>query len=233
MQGAKHDTFSDPAPVHSEARMLKHVVAALFITITAPALAQIQVDVVPPPLDPELIAPARVRPAAAMPMDQFAVDHASLRDPARQRALMAAIADWLTREFNLPRASELPKIAFVSPSELLRKRYRVIRADATRATYDMPAPAAIARTVAIYEDSEKTIYLTEDWRGDSAADISVVVHELVHHLQNIAQMRFECTRAREATAYEAQERWLQQHGRSLRADFDIDPFTVLVHAMCL
>jgi hypothetical protein len=97
----------------------------------------------------------------------------------------------------------------------------------------MPAPAAIARTVAIYEDSEKTIYLTEDWRGDSAADISVVVHEMVHHLQNIAQMRFECTRAREATAYEAQERWLQQHGRSLRADFDIDPFTVLVHAMCL
>jgi hypothetical protein len=213
--------------------MLKHVVAALFIIVTGPALAQIQVDITPAPLDPELIAPERVTPAAAMPMDQFAVDRASLRDPARQRALMAAIADWLTREFNLPRASELPKIAFVSSSELTRKRYRVIRADVTRATYDMPAPSAIARTVAIYDDAEKTIYLTENWRGDSAADVSVVVHEMVHHLQNVAHMRFECARAREATAYEAQERWLQQHGGSLRADFDIDPFTVLVHAMCL
>jgi hypothetical protein len=102
--------------------MLKHVVAALFITITAPALAQIQVDIAPAPLDPELIAPERVRPAAAMPMDQFAVDHASLRDPARQRALMAAIADWLTREFTAARErapEDRLRVAVRAPAQAL------------------------------------------------------------------------------------------------------------------
>src|SRR5262245_49482847 len=213
--------------------MWKHVVAAVFVVVTGPALAQIQVDIAPAPLDPDLIAPERVTPAATLPIDRIASDRASLRDPARQRALMAAIADWLVQEFDLPRAAALPKIAFVSPSELLRKRYRVIRADATQSTYEMPSQSTMARTVAIYDDAETTIYLNADWRGDSAADVSVVVHEMVHHLQNVGHMHFECARAREATAYEAQERWLQQHGRSLRADFDIDPFTVLVHAMCL
>jgi hypothetical protein len=219
--------------------MLKHVVAALFVIIaTGPALAQVQVDIRlapldPAPLDPELIARERVTPAATVPIDQLASDRASLRDPARQRALMAAIAEWLAQELGLPRATELPQIAFASPSELLRKRYRLIRADTTQSPYETPSQSTMARTVAIYDDAERTIYLTEDWRGDTAADVSVVVHEMVHHLQNIAHMRFECARAREATAYEAQERWLQQHGRSLRADFDIDAFTVLVHAMCL
>ena len=213
--------------------MLKHVIAALFTIVTAPALAQIQVDLAPAPLDPDLIARERATPAAAMPIDPLAFDKTNLRDPAQQRVLMMAIADWLAGEFDLPRATELPRIAFASPSELVRRRYRLIRSDTTQASYEMPAQSAVARTVAIYDDSEKTIYLAEHWRGDSAADVSVVVHEMVHHLQNIGHMHFTCARAREATAYEAQEKWLRMYGRSLREDFDIDPFTVLVNAMCL
>ena len=213
--------------------MLKHLVAAALIVIAGPAFGQIQVDLAPPPLDPELIARERPVPAAAMRIDQLAFDKADLRDAAQQRALMTAIAEWLTQEFGLPRATDLPRIAFATPSELVRKRYRLVRLDAARASFDVPAPSTMARTVAFYDDADMTIYLREDWHGDNAVDVSVVVHEMVHHLQNAGHLRFACARAREATAYEAQEKWLQLHGRSLRADFDIDPFTVLVNAMCL
>jgi hypothetical protein len=213
--------------------MLRSLAAAVLVVCAAPVFAEIQVDIVQLPLDPDLIARERAVPAATMPIDPLVFDKTNLRDPAQQRALLASIAEWLTREFDLPRATELPRIAFATPSDLVRRRYRLIRSDTTQSSYEMPAQSAVARTVAIYDDSEKAIYLPESWRGDSAADVSVVVHEMVHHLQNIGHMHFTCARAREASAYEAQEKWLQIYGRSLREDFDVDPFTVLVSAMCL
>ncbi len=63
-------------------------------------------------------------------------------------------------------------------------------------------------------------------------DVSVLVHEMVHHLQNVGGQKFDCPEAREKTAYEAQERWLAMFGLSLQDELNIDPFTVLVKGMC-
>jgi hypothetical protein len=42
-------------------------------------------------------------------------------------------------------------------------------------------------TVAIYVDPERTIYLSNEWTGSGIAYLSVLVHEMVHHLQNLAR----------------------------------------------
>ena len=86
--------------------------------------------------------------------------------------------------------------------------------------------------VAVYVDATSTIYLPKGWRGETAAELSVLVHEMVHHLQSRGQLKFECPRAREKLAYEAQERWLNLFGRDLLRDFEIDPFTRLVLTSC-
>lgn len=156
-----------------------------------------------------------------------------LRDPASQRMFLSSVAQWLSGEFGLPHTAELPKLSFISPAEMLRKRYRMIGADPKGSAYDIPAESNLAQTVAIYDDADATIYVLEDWTDRGAAGASVLVHEMVHHLQHVGNMRFSCGRARESAAYDAQERWLQLHGHSLRADFDIDPFTVLVNSTCL
>jgi hypothetical protein len=55
---------------------------------------------------------------------------------------------------------------------------------------------------------------------------------MVHHLQNLGRLKFECPQAREEVAYQAQERWLGLFGRDLSRDFEMDPFTILVKSKC-
>jgi hypothetical protein len=74
--------------------------------------------------------------------------------------------------------------------------------------------------------------LPDQWTGRSAAELSVLVHELVHHLQEAAELRYECPAAREQLAYAAQERWLGLFGLSLSSEFDIDPFTLKISTEC-
>jgi hypothetical protein len=75
--------------------------------------------------------------------------------------------------------------------------------------------------------------LPDAWTGDTPADLSILVHEVVHHLQNVGKLKFECPQEREQLAYKAQERWLGLFGRDLLHDFEIDPFTLLVSTKCM
>ena len=85
--------------------------------------------------------------------------------------------------------------------------------------------------VAVYDND--IIYLSDGWRGGSPADESVLIHEMVHHLQKHAQLRYGCPQEREKLAYQAQERWLTRFGATLRSEFEIDPMTLLLHSACL
>ena len=93
--------------------------------------------------------------------------------------------------------------------------------------------AATDRTVAIYVDSEQTIYLPDNFTARTPVELSVLVHELVHHMQNLAKLRFDCPQAREKIAYLAQQRWLVQFGQDLSDQFQVDPFTVFVKSACI
>ena len=87
--------------------------------------------------------------------------------------------------------------------------------------------------VAVYDDKRRTIYLPEEWTGETPAEMSVLVHEMVHHLQNEAYTKFPCPQAREQLAYAAQQRWLEAHGRTLEDEFRLDPMTLLVTTRCM
>jgi hypothetical protein len=94
-----------------------------------------------------------------------------------------------------------------------------------------PTPHA-STVVAIYDDQDRTVYLPEGWTGSTPAELSVLVHEMVHHLQNLAGLTFACHEEREQLAYKAQQDWLALFGRDLFAEFGTDAFTVLVLTHC-
>jgi hypothetical protein len=79
----------------------------------------------------------------------------------------------------------------------------------------------------------RTIYLPEGWTGRSPSEVSVLVHELVHHLQNVGGLKFECAGERERPAYQAQSRWLELFDKNLAEEFNLDPMTVLVRTNCM
>jgi hypothetical protein len=87
-------------------------------------------------------------------------------------------------------------------------------------------------TVAVYSDSAQTIYLLQGWTGSTAAELSILGHEMVHHIQHLAGLKYECPQAREQLAYLAQDRWLNLFGHSLAQDFDLDAFSLLVKTKC-
>jgi len=150
------------------------------------------------------------------------------------RPFLAAIATWLSAEFGLPALDRHPRIEFVPPQRLAALRYGGLLPPATtqNGRSDQDAEAPSRDTVAIYSDSERTIYLSNEWTGKSPADLSVIVHEMVHHIQNLAGLRFECPQEREKVAYAAQERWLALFGGSFAGDFELDGFSLLAKTKC-
>jgi hypothetical protein len=138
---------------------------------------------------------------------------------------LASLMAWIAGRFDLPLTQEHPRIAFAGPDALAALRFRGF------AVTD--ANTAGRMTVALYSDAERTIYLPDDWDGTSPAAMSVLVHELVHHMQNVAGLKFNCPAERENIAYRAQSAWLIQNGSSLDEAFQIDAFSLLVKTNCM
>jgi hypothetical protein len=151
--------------------------------------------------------------------------------------LLTAIVTWLSIGFGLPANYNYPRIEFVSPAKMSAVQLRgqaAAHSAAPSAVASPPARPRLQRDVdALYDDSTRTIYLPEGWTGRTPAEISVLVHEMVHHLQNVAGLKYDCPQARERLAYAAQNQWLAQSGRNLIDEFKLDALTVLLRTKCM
>lgn len=135
--------------------------------------------------------------------------------------LIATISLWLSTMYGLPAMETPPRVRLLEPHQIAALRYG--RSDAPGAD----------DVVAVYEPMTRTIVLPDGWRADDVADLSVLVHEIVHHLQRQVGAKHSCPEEGEALAFEAQERWLGQFGTSLEAEFEIDAFTLAMRTVCL
>jgi hypothetical protein len=147
-------------------------------------------------------------------------------------ALLTTIVLWLAANFDLAATQDRPAVVYAPAATIKAMRYRpLIGAPASAADTSDVAGGRIV--VSVYDDATRTIYLTEGWRGDTPAALSVLVHEMVHHLQNVAQIRYECQQQRERIAYKAQAEWLGLFGTDLMREFELDPFTLMVSTNCV
>jgi len=135
-------------------------------------------------------------------------------------ALLSAIVVWLSINFDLPATYNHPEIVFAPASQISGLSYVGANKKNERAV------------VAVYDDVRRVIYLPEIWDGTSPADLSILVHEMVHHLQNVSEIKYACPGAREEPAYAAQGHWLQLFGHSLFDEFELDRMTLKVRTLC-
>ena len=135
-------------------------------------------------------------------------------------ALMSAIVAWLSINFDLPASYDHPEIVFAPASQI---------SELDNAGADKKSQRAV---VAVYNDVKRVIYLPESWDDKSPADLSILVHEMVHHLQNLSEIEYACPGAREEPAYAAQGHWLQLFGHNLFDEFELDRMTLKVRTLC-
>ena len=166
--------------------------------------------------------PRVIEPSAAMTM----MDRETRSGPPATTSmpvgfLLNAIVTWLAANFELPAIYNHPRIAFAPPQQIASLRYGTADASGGR------------HVIGVYVDRSQTIYLPRGWTGRTPAELSVLVHELVHHLQNLDKRDYDCPEAREKLAYDAQEKWLGLFGRSLLQDFHLDAMTLKVVTACM
>ena len=143
------------------------------------------------------------------------------------QALLTEMKTWVSSQF------DLPAIHFAPPAKIASLRFTDLLSDpGAQVEPNNRASSAQHDTIAIYDDATRTIYLPEGWTGGTPAELSVLVHELVHHFQNVLGLKHECPREREKLAYIAQDRWLGLFGHSLADDFALDPFSLFVKTTC-
>jgi hypothetical protein len=153
-------------------------------------------------------------------------------------ALLTAVVTWISANFGLPADYNHPSIKLVPAAQITFLRYKAFTPGQQREALNLLQTETTDQsnrreTVAVYDALNKTIFLPDTWQGETAADLSVLVHEMVHHLQNNAGKKYNCAGAREELAYAAQDKWLQLFGRNLSTEFQIDAFTLKVSTACL
>ena len=143
-------------------------------------------------------------------------------------ALLTAIALWISANFDLPSSHPLPNVKLVPAQEIMFLRDGAFtsaqRLEITKQQQQNSSVINRRQAIALYDTSSETIY--------TPAELSVLVHEMVHHLQKKNNTKYECPAAREEIAYEVQEKWLSLFGRDLATEFQIDPFTLKVITAC-
>lgn|SRR5690242_6172105 len=68
------------------------------------------------------------------------------------------------------------------------------------------------RPLALYARDEHILYISDALKFDNLADRSILLHELVHHLQVANGAQSTCREAAEAQAYGLQIQWLREQG---------------------
>jgi hypothetical protein len=148
--------------------------------------------------------------------------------------LLRAIVGWLSSNYGFEPIDAPPAVAFATRAAMAAIRHRDLRDNrsTSQAAIDHGGSPHASTVVAIYDDVARTIYLPETWTGSTPTELSILVHEMVHHLQNLAGMTFACHEERERLAYAAQRDWLTLFGHDLFTDFDTDAFTLMARTHC-
>jgi hypothetical protein len=138
-------------------------------------------------------------------------------------ALALVVAAWISHETGLPMPAAMPRIIKLDRADLSMR----FRGETAGRTTD-----GVSEVVALYDQARRTILLPEGWTGATPAETSILVHEMVHHMQTAAGLRYSCPGEREALAFRAQANWLARFGESLERSFGINDMFLKLATIC-
>ena len=152
--------------------------------------------------------------------------------------LVATLLAWIVAQTGLA-APNPPRIVFV-PKYQLSELYRGV-SNGEREPQAIFSnikgarnPNDPAGVQAFYVRDDATIYLQTDWRPVGLRNQSILLHELVHHVQRFNRVNPSCPGSLEKRAYDLQAEWLRE--RSVRNPSELigsDQLTVAILTACM
>jgi Domain of unknown function (DUF6647) len=86
---------------------------------------------------------------------------------------------------------------------------------------------------ALYSERDHSIYLANGWRADNLRRRSILLHELVHHLQYLNHAKVTCQSEYEVQALQLQVTWLGDQGVDDPFDLiGLDPLWLMMLKKC-
>lgn len=136
----------------------------------------------------------------------------------QMKEILTAVMIWLGANTTLDTNHDIPKVLFLSQSQMEELYYP-----------DGEKDKSPNQLHGLYDKESDTIILPESWDRRDAWDMGVLVHEMVHYLQDINQIKFNCMAEMERDAWPIQQKYLkQQHDY----DWEYDGLWYMVISTC-
>jgi hypothetical protein len=135
------------------------------------------------------------------------------RAAANLSALVDTLDDWLDVNSDWQRRKPSPRIRVVS-------EWVATERQGTTSSFQR------GRLRGLYDPERQEILLVQPWNARSAEDVSVLLHELVHHRQSTHH--WYCPAAQELPANRLQDAWLAERG----LDAEVNWVAVVLDAGC-
>ena len=139
-------------------------------------------------------------------------------------ALMYALMAWASAQTGIAPADTLPSVIYAAPEEMIEMQYP---------DSDGGAAASGFRVVALYHPDNAEIYLPIGFDAADPVDVSVLLHELVHHMQYEAEVSYACRGEMERVAYETQGEYLSTVGIDLLEAMEMNGLFLHLVTSCL
>ena len=137
-----------------------------------------------------------------------------------QPAIFRDLIAWIVTKTGWA-TEEPPSICFVSFGQL-RKIY-----------YGNGDASNDLQIHALYSVETHKVYLLENWNPDDLHDRAALLHELLHYLQQLNNVKAACLAANELQAYHLQLEWIREQDIQDPYKFlDIEEFTIKLLSQC-
>jgi len=113
------------------------------------------------------------------------------------KEILTALMIWLGANTSFDTNHDIPNVLFLSQTQMEEMFYK--------GTDKMPNTLH-----GLYDTESDTIILPDTWDRRKAWDLGVLLHEMVHYLQDQNDMDFNCTAEMERESWPIQQRYLKE-----------------------
>ena len=121
--------------------------------------------------------------------------------------VLAVLMLWISQSMGVVMPTEFPVLEYATSQEMT-----CLMAGQDPEDCDIVLAVDEPRILALYNPASRVLTLEKGRDYTTPASISIIVHELTHHIQTVYRLSYSCLEKLEQVAYDMQIKWLEARG---------------------